>query len=182
MKGSLLYRKQSLRKCEKISNFGIIHGKRARLESKEDCENASYWGAKYPNENVFVSYDQSGCFYDLDRHVALVSKPNATVTIFSPCDQIDIDSTVIGKNNTVEPGKGAQFQEEGNYKRILIICISSGGVGVLILIVVVHGVVRKTKKNINIMDENAIYGRNEPNVYYEDGKNTQIEDKNEYYG
>ena len=167
-----------MKKCEEISNFGIIQGQKARQESKEDCENASYWGAKYPNENVFVSYDQSGCFYDLDRHVALVSKPNATVTIFSSCDQIDIESTLIEKNDTVKRGK-----DEGNYKRNLIIFISSGGVGVLILIVVVNVVViRKMKKNITIVDENAIYGRNEPNVYYEDGKIAQIEDKNEYYG
>ena len=106
------------------------------------------------------------------------------MTIFSSCDHIDIviDSTdSIGKNKTVELGKGAQLQEEGNSKRNLIIFISSGGVGFLLLILVVNGVVRKTKKKITIVDENAIYGRNEPNVYYEDGKNTQIEDKNEYY-
>ena len=147
---------------------------------KEDCENATYWKKKYPNENVFVSFSPSDCVYDLDRHVALVSKPNATVTIFSSCDQIY--TTVVGKNNTVEEGKEAQLQEEGNYERNLIICISSGGVGVLFLIVVVNVVViRKIKKNITIVDENSIYGRNEPSVYYEDGKNTQIEDKNEYY-
>ena len=158
-------------------------------DSKEDCENATYWKKKYRNENVFVSYSlsilegRSFCYFDLDRHVSLLSNPNATVTIFSSCDQIDIDSNVIGKNNTVEAGKEAQLQEEGNYERNLIICISSGGVGVLILIVVVNVVViRKITKKITIVDENAIYGRNEPNVYYEDGKNTQIEDKNEYYG
>ena len=65
----------------------------------------------------------------------------------------------------------------------LIIFICSGGVGVLILIATVNvAVIRKIKKNVVVVDENAIYGRHDPNVYYEDGEDSRIEDKNVYYG
>ena len=184
---NLSYRKQSLKKCVEITNFGIYHGQldRGSSESKEDCENATYWKEKHPDKNVFVSYSYSlsACYFDQDRHVTLVSNPNSTVKIFSSCDQIG-DSTLFGKNNGVLPGKEDQLQKEDNYQRNQIIYISSGVLGVIILILVVNVVlIRKIKKkNITIVDENAIYGRNEPNLYYEDGINTQIEDKNAYYG
>ena len=176
MKGSL--RQQSLKKCEPISNFGIDQAQveLRNSKSKEDCENASYWEEKYPKENVFVSYYQSECLYDLDRHVTLVPNPNQMLIIYSSCDQTQ--STLIGNIR-----KAKQSQEEGIYERNFIIYVSAGGVGVLILIVVVNVLlIRKIKRNVTIVDENAIYGRHEPAVYYEDGKNTQIEDKNEYYG
>ena len=152
--------------------------------SKEDCNNANYWKKNFPNQNVFVSYYQSVCYFDVDKVANIVSNPNATLKIFSSCDQIE-DSTLIEKNNTVLLGKEDHHQKEGNYERNQIIYISSGVVGVIILIIVVVNVVlikKIRKKNITIVDENAIYGRNEPNLYYEDGKNTQIEDKNAYYG
>ena len=101
MKGSLS--QQSLKKCVEISNFGIDEDE-ARVEilnskNEEDCQNASYWEEKYPNENVFVSYYQSECLYDLDRHVTLVPNPNQILIIHSSCDQTDSDSTVIGNIN-----------------------------------------------------------------------------------
>ena len=180
------FRQKSLKKCVEISSLGIDKDE-ARVEhgnskKKEDCENASYWEEKYPKENVFVSYYQSECLYDLDRHVTLVPNPNQMLIIYSSCDQTE--STLIGNiNKAVEIGKAKQSQEEGIYDRNFIIYVSVGGVGVLILIVVVNVLlIRKIKRNVTIVDENAIYGRHEPAVYYEDGKNTQIEDKNEYYG
>ena len=102
--------------------------------------------------------------------------------IFSSCDQFEIDSMVIEKVNTVELYKEKQLQEKGNSVRNFIIYIFSGVVGVLILIVVVKVLVMRKKKKITVVDENIIYGRNNPEDYYEDGQTTQIEDKNTYYG
>ena len=110
-------RKQSLKKCVEISGFGIYHGQldRGSSKSKEDCENATYWKEKHPDKNVFVSYSYSlsGCYFDPDRHVTLVSDPNATVTIFSSCDQIG-DSTL---NNAVLTGNANKLQKEEKYQR-----------------------------------------------------------------
>ena len=152
MKGSL--RQQSLKKCVEISSLGIDEFD-ARVEhgnskKKEDCKNASYWEEKYPKENVFVSYYQSECLYDLDRHVTLVPNPNQMLIIYSSCDQTDVDSTLIGNiNKAVEIGKAKQSQEDGNYDRNFIIYVSAGGVGVLILIATVNvAVIRKIKKNV----------------------------------
>ena len=144
---------------------------------KEGCENATYWREQFPNQNVFVSYYKSLCTFDLDRDVTLKSNPNATVTLHSSCDQKDIDSTLSGR--MAVPNLP---QDDGNSKTNLIIFICSGGVGVLILIAIVNvAVIRKMKKDIVVVDENAIYGRHDPNVYYEDGVNSQVEDKNAYY-
>ena len=87
---------------------------------------------------------------------------------------------VIEKVNTVELDKEKQLQENGNSVRNFI--VSSGVVGVLLLIAVVKVLVMRKKKKITVVDENIIYGRNNPEEYYEDGQTTQIEDKNTYYG
>ena len=142
---------------------------------KEGCENATYWREKFPNQNVFVSYYQSDCFYDLNNYVTLQSNPNATVTIYSSCDQKD--KTFRSRRADLDLN-----QDKGNSKTNYIIFICSGGVGVLILIAIVNvAVIRKIKKDIVVVDENAIYGRYDPNVYYEDGLNSHVEDKNENY-
>ena len=150
MKGSL--RKESLKKCEPISNFGLDQAQveLGNAKSKEACENARYWEEKTPNENVFVSYNQSDCLYDLDRHVTLIANPNQMLIIYSSCYQTE--STLIGNiNKAVEIGKAKQSQEEGIYDRNFIIYVSAGGVGVLILIVVVNVLlIRKIKRNSEI--------------------------------
>ena len=163
--------------------------------SKKECESASYWKQNYPNQNIFVSYHQHiptthttplGCMFDSESTVSLVSNPNASLTIFSSCDQIH-DSTVI-ENTTVVPDKeknstsGENLQQKEENFEHLIIYISSGVIAVLVLIIVVlFVIIRKTRENTVVLDENDIYGRNDPYQYYEDRIDTEISDVNSYY-
>ena len=185
MKGFL--RKESLKKCEPISNFGLDQAQveLGNSKSKEDCQNARYWEEKTPNENVFVSYNQSHCLYDLDRHVTLVQNPNQILIIYSSCGP-----NGNGKADEQQNNNGGKDEERENSSQINGI-LSVIGVGILIvfgflilaLIIIVVMVKRRRAKynDKDVEEKNDMYGGNDPEEYYELGKNTEIKDRNEYY-
>ena len=127
----------------------------------------SYWKKKKPNENVFVSFSALGCVFDLDRHVSLVSKPNATVTIFSSCDQI---STLIEKKEAMGDGNTGKSPSQDNSSDsnyvILYIIIGIFSVITLSFLAAATGVLvnKKIKEKAKIVeDDNEYYGRTELN-------------------
>ena len=90
------------------------------------------------------------------------------------------------ENDQMRNSKGRDSsQNDGNgFVSVFIICICTlAGFLIVALIVIVALVKRRRAKenDKDVEEKNDMYGRNDPEEYYELGKNTEIRNRNEYY-
>ena len=178
-----------LKKCEEKEGFRILNwqGKQQEQVSRKECESRDYWNRKYPNENLIVSFVHNLCNFDFIKDIAFIVRDVKTKIFVhsSSCQQIrgkEENNKMVNRIHHKQTDQQNSSKTEGNLS--LVVYIYTGG-GFLVLVAIIGIVIKKRKpkeRGLTIVDTNTIYGRNDPEEYYEDGKNTQIEDKNVYYG
>jgi len=189
-----------LQKCEEKIDFRVLewNGTHTEAVSKEKCESRYYWNKKYPDENLIVSFFHNKCHFEYTKDVAYLVKDHGKKA-FVHCSvekEIGKNGQIGGKdkkhpkkgngekdqiiNNRIAKVKPTEEQgsskNKGNLSLVIYIC---SGAGFLVLVVLVGiGVKRRQakEKEVTVVEINTIYGRNDPEDYYEDGEMTQIED------
>ena len=187
-----------LQKCEEKRGFRILETSKTQKEyvSRERCERRDYWNGKNTNTTTFiVSFYNYECYFGFIKDLILVKDEKARLFVHSSsCDGLveskEEKDPMLPKeeksnrlDQMVESKDKLDSSQEGKVSLVIYIC-TGGGFLVFVVLIGIGIVIKKIKEKEKdaIVDMNIIYGRNNPGEYYEDGKNTQIEERNDYYG
>ena len=74
---------KSFTKCDQIKGLRLDVALVEPNFSKEKCFKSEYWKQKFRNENVFVSFYKSQCYYSQEQNPILLSDSSALLYIHS---------------------------------------------------------------------------------------------------
>ena len=74
---------KSFTKCEQIEGMKLDGASVEPNLSKEECFKSEYWKQRFQNENVFVSFFKSQCYFSLEQNPILRADSSAFLYIHS---------------------------------------------------------------------------------------------------